>query len=162
MVTDWWLQINFKSSGEYSFLFGSVLWIYNETRIVDFLSFTWVSLKGSFSSWWLLYEIFLALEVVAVLSSVLPTITGLALGLGHSMIKWGAIYMQIYIISFYLSSYLSIHLSMSAYLSICLSVGHRTFKTNVLIIHRWKESTLRCMMFLSVHNSELYKNIGVR
>ena len=39
--------------------------------------------------------------------------------------------------------------------------GHRTFKANILIICRWKKSTLFCMLFVSVHNSELYKNIGV-
>ena len=47
-------------------------------------------------------------------------------------------------------------------ISFCFTiVCHRTFKTNVLIILRWKESTLRCKLFLSVHNFELYENIGV-
>ena len=36
-------------------------------------------------------------------------------------------------------------------------VGHRMFKTNVQIIHRWKEFTLLCMLLVSVHNSELHK-----
>ena len=47
-------------------------------------------------------------------------------------------------------------------ISLCFTiVSHRTFKTNVLIILRWKESTLRCKLFLSVHNFQLYENIGV-
>ena len=41
------------------------------------------------------------------------------------------------------------------------TVGHWTFKTNVLINLRLKESTLLCMLFVSVYNSELYKNVGV-
>ena len=60
----------------------------------------------------MLYEILLALEVAAVLSGALTTITGLALGLSRSRIKWGPYtWKYIWYLSIYPSIYLSIFLS---------------------------------------------------